>query len=230
MQLTVKDVARLFQQPERTILNWIGELDLPACRVNGQFRFNRIELLDWAAERKISVSPELLREAGSDLGELPSLSDALAAGGVFYDLEGTDKDAVLQTLVQKLRLPEQVDRDFLYQVLSAREALGSTGVGEGIAIPHARNPIVLNVTDPTVNLCFLKQPIDFGALDGLPVQTLFTLISPTVRMHVHLLSSLAFILHNAQFRSALTRQAGPDEILVLARRAEAGLKRPAGAN
>ena len=92
-----------------------------------------------------------------------------------------------------------------------------------------------SATDPTQPVIHIYVERDTPALrrllphdlDGVPVAVLFTLISPTVRMHLHLLSSLAFILHNEQFRSALTRQAGPDEILVLARRAEAGLKRPA---
>src|SRR5438034_985186 len=62
-----------------------------------------------------------------------------------------------------------------------REALQSTGVGDGIAIPHVRNPIVLHVSRPMITLCFLERPIDFGALDGKPVHVLFSLISPTVR-------------------------------------------------
>ena len=85
-----------------------------------------------------------------------------------------------------MRLPEEVDSEFLYQVLLAREALGSTGMGDGIAIPHVRNPIVLHLSRPMVTLCFLETPIDFGSLDGKPVTTLFTLISPTVRAHLHL--------------------------------------------
>ena len=74
----------------------------------------------------------------------------------------------------------------------AREALGSTGIGDGIAIPRVRNPIVLHLSRPIVTLCFLERPVDFGALDGQPVTTLFTLISPTVRAHLHLLSRLSY--------------------------------------
>jgi mannitol/fructose-specific phosphotransferase system IIA component (Ntr-type) len=90
----------------------------------------------------------------------------------------------------------RVDREFLYKVLLARESLGSTGIGDGIAIPHVRNPIVLHLSRPIVTLCFLERPVDFGALDGQPVNTLFTLISPTVRAHLHLLSRLAFTLRD----------------------------------
>src|SRR6266704_2983102 len=120
---------------------------------------------------------------------------------------------IKQGVVDLMKLPDEVDRDFLYKVLLAREALGSTGVGDGIAIPHVRNPIVLHLSRPMVTLCFLERPVDFGALDGQPVTTLFTLISPTVRAHLHLLSRLGFALRDPAFKSAVTRQTSRDEIL-----------------
>ena len=120
---------------------------------------------------------------------------------------------MLRAVVDTMKLPEEVDREFLYQVILAREALGSTGIGDGIAIPHVRNPIVQHLSRPMVTLCFLDHPIDFGALDGRPVTTLFTLISPTVRAHLHLLSRLGFALHHDAFKSAVTGQLGHDEIL-----------------
>jgi PTS system nitrogen regulatory IIA component len=114
--------------------------------------------------------------------------------GIYYGSRRGRPDSVLRSVVELLRLPDHVDREFLLQVLLARESLGSTGIGDGIAIPHARNPIVLNVERPTITLCFLENPVDFAALDGLPVTMLFTLVNPTVRAHLHLLSRLAFIL------------------------------------
>ena len=141
----------------------------------------------------------------------------LESGGVFYRLAGTNKPAALRSVVEVLRLPDKVDREFLLQVLLAREALESTAVGDGIAIPHVRNPIVLHVPQPLVTLCFLETPVDFGALDGQPVHTLFTLISPTVKAHLHLLSRLAFALRNPDFKALIVRQAGRDEILAAAK-------------
>src|SRR6266404_1536990 len=96
-------------------------------------------------------------------------------------------------------------------------------VGHGIAIPHVRNPIVLHVARPMITLCFLERPIDFGALDGKPVHVLFSLISPTVRAHLRLLSRLSFALHDPAFKDAVTRQASREEILREARRVEDSL-------
>jgi PTS system nitrogen regulatory IIA component len=130
-----------------------------------------------------------------------------------------DKESVLAAVVELMRLPDEVDRRFLLQVILARESLGSTGVGDGIAIPHVRNPIVMHIPKPTVTLCFLEHPIEFDAIDGKPVNTLFTIVSPTVRSHLHLLSRLAFALRSEEFRGILSRQGSRDEILHALKRA-----------
>jgi PTS system nitrogen regulatory IIA component len=98
-------------------------------------------------------------------------------------------------------------------MLMAREAIGSTGIGGGIALPHPRNPIVLSVDKPIVSLLFLEKPIDFNAIDGKPVILFFLLISPTVRIHLHLLSRIAYAVHYAAFKDALSSKAPPGEIL-----------------
>ena len=224
MTLTVKDVAGLLNISEKTVYRWIDERKLPGYRLSGQYRFNRAELLEWATANRINVSPHIFEEPESSGSRLPELSDALEAGGVYYRLAGANKPAALRSVVEVLRLPDQVDREFLLQVLLAREALESTAIGDGIAIPHVRNPIVLHVPHPVVTLCFLERPVDFGALDGQEVHTLFTMISPTVKAHLHLLSRLAFALRDPEFKSLIREQAGRDEILAGARRISASLR------
>ncbi len=226
MKLTVKDTARLLDVSEKSIYRWIKDGSIPAYRVNDQYRFNRAELLEWATSRRIQVSPEIFEEPVGGDSPPPALTDALRAGGVHYRIEGRDKAAVLHAVVDAIKLPEEVDREFLYQVLLAREALGSTGIGDGIAIPHVRNPIVLHLSRPLVALCFLECPVEFGALDRQPVTTLFTLVSPTVRAHLHLLSRLGYVLRHPVFRAAVLRQASRDEIMNALAAAEAAITPP----
>ncbi len=223
MQLSVKDAAKLLNVSEKTVYRWIKQEVIPVYRVNEQLRFNRAELLEWATSRRIQISPDIFREAETAGTPLPGLAEALKAGGVAYRVGGTDKPSVLRAIVDLMNLPEEVDREFLFQVLLARETLGSTGIGEGIAIPHVRNPIVLHVSKPTITLCFLDHPIDFGALDGQPVNILFAMVSPTVRAHLHLLSHLAFVLQNPEFKAVLKQQAARDEIMATLTRTEATL-------
>ena len=220
MKLSVHDAAKLLNVTDKTIYRWIKQGVIPAYQINDQYRFNRAELLEWATSRKINVSPEIFAEPEGGETPPPSLSEALRAGGVHYRVGGTDKASVLHAVVDMMKLPEEVDRDFLYQVLLARETLGSTGIGEGIAIPHVRNPIVLHLSRPMVTLCFLERAIDFGAIDGQPVTTLFTLISPTVRAHLHLLSRLGFALRDPDFKNAVVHQAAREQILESLQRVE----------
>lgn len=223
MQLSVKDTASILDVSEKTIYRWIKQEVIPFYRINEQIRFNRAELLEWATSRRMPVSPQIFTEGEPNANSLPSLSDALKAGGVSYRIGGTDQATVLRSVVDVMKLPDEVDREFLYQVLLARETLGSTGIGQGVAIPHVRNPVVLHVSKPTVTLCFLENPIDFNAIDGQPVNILFTLISPTVRAHLHLIARLCYVLNNPDFKAALQTQASRDELMDALARAEAAI-------
>ncbi|TAM57013.1 MAG: helix-turn-helix domain-containing protein [Acidobacteria bacterium] len=220
MQLTVRDVAQLLAVSEKTVYRWVGQRKLPAYRVNEQLRFNRAELLEWASANKAQVSPELFAEPESVATPAPSLAQALREGGIHYRVGGDDTQGVLRSVVELMRLPEEVDRGFLLQVLLAREALQSTGIGDGVAIPHPRSPIVLHISRPSVTLCFLEKPVEFGALDGRPVHALFTLVSPTARAHLQLLSRVAYGLRDEAFRVLIARVAARDEILAAAARVD----------
>jgi PTS system nitrogen regulatory IIA component len=222
MQLTVRDVAELFKVNEKTIYRWIKSGELPAYRFNSTYRFNRAELIEWATTRRMNVPASLVQEPKSEDAPI-SLSAALAAGGIHYRITGKDKAALLKSVVDLMRLPDDVSREFLLEVLMVREAMASTGIGDGIAIPHIRNPIVLHLPSPLVTLCFTEQPVDFDSLDGKPVTCLFTLVSPTVRTHLSLLSRLAFVLRDADFMAMLRSQAGRDDILGAVKRIEAQL-------
>ncbi len=223
MQLTVAEAARLLQTDEKSVRNWIKKKGLPAVKIQEQYRVNRVDLLEWATEQGIKLSPEIFTAVRNDDIPLPSLSQALEAGGINYEVRGEETRTVLRNVVSLLQLPPQIDPDFLLQVLLAREALGTTAIGDGIAIPHVRNPILLHIPSPAITLCFLEKPIDFNALDGKPVNILFTLISPTARTHLHLLAKLAYALRDDRFKAVLRRQGNREEILATVREIEADL-------
>ncbi len=226
MNLSVRDAAGLLNVAEKTIYRWIKQQSIPAYRVQDQYRFNRAELLEWATSRKLKVSSKIFLEPEFDGQPIPSLHAALTNGGVFYRVSGDDKESALGEVVELLRLPEEVDRAYLLRVLLAREAIVSTAIGDGIAIPHVRNPVVLHVGRPALVLCFLENSIEYGALDGKPVNTLFMIISPTTRAHLHLMSKLSFVLRDPEVHAAIKRQDPRPEILQQFERAEKNLVLP----
>jgi PTS system nitrogen regulatory IIA component len=221
MQLSIRDLTKLLNVAESTVSRWIKRRGLPAQQVGGQYRINRAELLEWATANQVRVSLELFDHLEADAETVPSLAEALEKGGIHYGLRDTNKDRALRALVDVLPLPDDADRELLLRLFLAREASASTAIGDGIAIPHVRNPIVLHVSSPAVTLAFLSQPVDFGALDGKPVHVLFSIISPTNRSHLQLLSRLSFALHDGKLRETLARQAPCAEIMQEVRRVEA---------
>ena len=222
MKLTVREIAKMFAVPEKTVYGWIHEEELPAYHVNDQYHINRTELLEWASSRQIPVPVDVFNKKKKETSAL-ELTEALEDGDIVYGLKGNDRDSVMRSVVQVLHLSEGVDRDHLLRILLARERLATTAVGEGIAIPHVRNPIIFPVLKSSVTLCFLEKPIDFGALDGQPVRILFTLVSPGVRPHLHILSRLAFALRQPDFKKVLHPPASQEDILQTLRRVEGSL-------
>jgi nitrogen PTS system EIIA component len=219
VQLTVRDASRLLNTLEKTVYGWIKHGRLPAYRLQNQFRFNRAELLEWATARKLPVSPDIF-EPQDDAAPVDPPSDALRAGGIFYGVEGTDKASVLRAVVATMRLPVGIGRDLVLDVLTAREAMGSTVIHDGIAIPHVRAPMVLDIERPLLSLCFLATPLPCGAPDGKPLFALFSVWSPTVRAHLRLLSQLSFALRDADVRAVVEQRASPEEIVGELRRIE----------
>jgi PTS system nitrogen regulatory IIA component len=220
MQLTVREATSYLRVDEATVRRWIQRRGLPVHRVNERLYLNAIELWEWATENGIPVSRTLLEQAQRQPERVPPLSDLLSAGGIHHDVGGRDKASVLREIVQRLPLPAEIDREFLATTLEAREAMGSTGIGDGIAIPHVRNPIVLHVTAPFVTLCLLREAVEFDAVDGKPVNVLFTVVSPNVPAHLRILGQLGFALRDENLRELLVRRSPAADILARVRALE----------
>jgi nitrogen PTS system EIIA component len=220
MNLSVKEAARLLSVSEKTIYRWIQKEVIPAYRIHEQYRFNGAELMEWATSRPIGAVPESLLAPASPSPLQISLSDALEAGGVFYRISGSNREQVLANIVDHLRLPDGIDRDRLLSLLIVRENLCSTGIGNGVALPHLRNPGILHITRPTVTLCFLENKVNFNALDGQPVHILLTIMATDLPCHLHLYSRLNYLLQRPALRNLLEPPGGRDEILASLRAEE----------
>jgi PTS system nitrogen regulatory IIA component len=223
MLLTVRDVVRMLGVTEGDLFRMVESAEIPACKVHGQYRFNRDEVLEWATARRVA-----LKSSGQDAasGSLPRLDNALRSGGVHRGIRGGGKREVLTAAMGVVRLPATVDRAFLTQMLLAREEMASTGIGEGIAIPHVRNPVVLPIAEAMVALCYLDSPVEFGALDGKPVDSLFMIFSTSTRGHLHILSRLMFALRDERFHAGLRARAGCEQLVAELARLEEQFARP----
>ncbi len=152
-----------------------------------------------------------------------ALSDLLSPAAVNLNLASSDRDGVLSELVNQIpqlaRQPEA--RQTLLKALHEREQLYSTGIGDGVALPHARNALVGLVDHPA--LVFGRHPrgIPYGSVDGVPARLFFLLIAPTVTQHLAILARLTRVLRDAGLREDLLAADMPEKVVSLLREAEA---------
>lgn len=211
MVITVRDAAKLLNVPRKTIERWIREEKIPYHKSGEQYVFERLELFQFAVNEHLNPMPVLADFTGEE--DLCSFHDALMRGGIFHNVGGTTKKEVLYNAMSQINGLDRASLEPLFELFMVREELASTGIGDGIAIPHARGPLIGYVNAPLVSLSFLEHPIEYGALDGKPVQVLFLIVSPTVRIHLRLLGQLAFSLHAPECREAILRHDPPQSIL-----------------
>ncbi len=227
MLLNVRDAAALLNTTERQVYRWVDDEQIPFQRVREEIRFNRTELLEWATHRRLTVSTRAF-DSEDPRDRATSLADALRAGGVLTAIDAADRDDAIRKVLAGMALPESIDRELVVESMLARESASSTALGDGIAIPHVRHPIVAPGAPARLTVAYLAEPIAFGALDRTPVHTIFMIVSPTVRGHLQLLARVAEALAEPQFRAALDRRADLEQLCREATRldARAGLATP----
>jgi PTS system nitrogen regulatory IIA component len=106
------------------------------------------------------------------------IKDLLSPADVMVDVDGSDKARLLKDLSTHAGSALKLKADTITAEISNREALGSTGIGGGVAIPHAR---ISDLKKPFGILARLRKPIEFEAIDGQPVDLVFLLLLPAAR-------------------------------------------------
>jgi len=213
MMIGVKEVAQLLSVSEKTVYRWISKKEIPVYKIGDTYRFNRVELMEWTTANKINVSHKIFEEDKNSHNPVTKLSDSLELGGIYYHVNGNDKKSVLKSIVSLMNLPDDIDREFLLEALIARENLGTTAIGNGIAIPHVRDNIIFHIEKPIISLCFLEKPIDFESLDNKPVDAIFTIISTSVRTHLSILSRLTYALNTTYIRDIIKSSSNRQDII-----------------
>ncbi len=140
------------------------------------------------------------------------LTDLIHRGGIFSDVEGKTPQEIYEKVCKLIRIPEGLDADQICKSLCAREEILSTAVGNGIALPHARTPVIKNEEDSMVVVVYLKTPIEMKAPDERPVTTMFILLSQNSQLHLKILSTLAGLFRSQRFRKALEDHAGEETL------------------
>ncbi len=213
MQLTFHEIEQAFGIEEKALYQWLNTLGMPAVMADGLYYFNSVEVLEWALKNRITLTPGALELCGKSRHGQDVITPALMRGGVHFSIEGSGRDEVLEKVLDLVPLPAHVQRAPLRDMLLSREQAGTTCIGNGIAIPHVKHPVVFSGMEPVAGLFFLREPVDFQAPDNERVHTLFVILSSSFKGHLSLLSRLAFCLQEPVVQSALGRRAAGEDII-----------------
>ncbi|NNF03371.1 MAG: PTS sugar transporter subunit IIA [Rhodothermales bacterium] len=151
------------------------------------------------------------------------ISDFFSAQTVAVDLRAADKDALIDAMIDLLSSHERVkDLEEVRRAVKERESMMSTGVGKGLALPHAKSEAV---SDTVAALATLENPVEYGSIDDEPVRIAFLLVgTPDAKsQHVKVLSRVSRLMNRESIRASLLRSTTPAELLDTFREAEAGL-------
>ena len=148
-----------------------------------------------------------------------TISALLSPQSIFLDTEITSKKKLLELIANIVADRTQLSESAIYNNLLNRERLGSTGLGQGFAVPHAR----LENLDQTMGFFFrLKDAVNFESPDNQPVDLVFTIIIPeqATEEHLIILSSLAGIFSRPEICEAIRSAASKEEIAQIIESAE----------
>jgi len=231
MDLKIKDVAELLNVSETTIRRWLSDGKIPAYRINHQYRFSRIEIENWMMRCKLKTQEEGFSpfhetqiypplDAGKEPQEAPArggmhhfcLYRAVHQGDVFSNIPGKTKEELIRWTTKTVAQKLAVDADVLSELLLDREELMPTALNNGIAVPHTRDFLRKGPLD-MVFIVYPKEPIDYGALDGKAVHTLFFLFASNDKGHLQLLAKIAHLGDDSKALEFLMTK--PDKMTLL---------------
>ncbi|WP_348663903.1 PTS sugar transporter subunit IIA [Chlamydia vaughanii] len=214
MDLKLEELASLLDVSENTVRKWLEDGAIPSYSMNNEYRFNREEIEDWILNNQALVGLERdeKNEDFRDLSLKYSLYKAIYRGGIIRDVVVKNKTEALQYASSYIAEKFNLDANVLFEMLAYRESLMSTGIGEGIALPHAKDFLINSYYDVVVPM-FLSTSIDFGALDGKPVNVLFFLFASQDKSHLNLVNKIVHLGMSLEARSFLTNYPDKDQLL-----------------
>lgn len=228
MDLKIKDVADLLNVSETTIRRWISDGKIPTYRINQHNFFSRTEIENWMISHKLDkttegASPFTKRANQESHPTIPSknsttggrkqfsLFRAIHKGEVLHCIKGNTKEEVIRATMRKVAKKLLFDADVMAELLLDREKM-STALNNGIGVPHTRD-FHLNPHQDTVVVVFLEEPLEYGAMDGLPVHTLFFLFASDDKRHLHLLAKIAHLSNQSHMQNFFQTRPTKEKLL-----------------
>lgn len=209
--LTLSEVASYLKLAEKTIHRMIKKNEIPCVKVASQWRFMKTMIDDWLiAKMKVVPQNDLSRLIESGKGLVP-LSRITNENLIIMDINSGSKESILEQLTMPLLAEGIIDnKDLFIKKLIEREGMVSTAIGNGIAIPHLRNPGESLCKKPAMVIGVCKEGSDFLSPDGQNTHLFFLISSDSEIVHLRILSKLNDLLRREEildsFKTVTTKQ------------------------
>lgn len=214
--MTLDELAAHIGMDVREVRRLAESGRLPGQLVGGQWRFNRAQLLDWLQQELHTLAPRdihNLERAMTDGEEESVVAARLAAEAIDMRVNAKSRASVLRELV---RLAGQTglvyDAAGIVAAVEEREALGSTALPGGLAIPHPRRPLPYATAEPLLAIARVPAGLHFGAPDRRSTDLFVLIVSHDEREHVKTLARLARLM-STDLPDVLRELERPDEVL-----------------
>ncbi|MCF7928612.1 MAG: PTS sugar transporter subunit IIA [Spirochaetales bacterium] len=211
--MTVLEVSDYLKLSKKTVLTMAQNNQIPCTKIGNQWRFVKSMIDDWLLSR-MQVIPQndlsRLIESEYDIVPISRLTDTeLILTGI---LPGSKKEVLDRLAERAVEAKLVTDKDELLEKLLAREAMASTALGNGLALPHIRKPDGTLVREPRIIIGLCKKGVDFNALDNGKTFLFFLLLSDSETVHLRLMSKLNTYLRDEDFTRRLISSETPDEL------------------
>ncbi|MCU0772333.1 MAG: helix-turn-helix domain-containing protein [Verrucomicrobia bacterium] len=213
MYLNIVELAESFGVEERVIQDWVRHEGLPHVPDRGRLRFDRAQVIAWAAGRGHAAKAGFLAAQQPAAHAGPHLEPLLRAGGIWRDVPADGVLGRLEQVVARLAGATPPVRQLLTQRLRASDGISWAPIGEGLAMPHLRVPVALGREGGVLALLLLREALEQPSLDSVPITRLLFFIAPSPRAHLEWLGQLSTALLRGRLKSLLLAGAPDDEIL-----------------
>ena len=195
--MTIEELSRHIGMDAREVRRLAEKGRLPGQMIGGEWRFNSAALLDWLQREMHSLGAHDIRNlerAMSDVADEAIVDALLATEAVEMNLPARSRNSVLRELVNLVERTGQLyDGPGLLDALEQREALCSTALPGGLALPHPRRPMPYATAEPLLCLARVPAGIPFGAPDGNLTHIFVMIACHDERQHLHVLARLALL-------------------------------------
>lgn len=213
MYLTIVELAESFGVAERKIEEWARHERLPFLLERGRMLFDRGQVITWAEQRGLADKAGYLAVQNPSNDAAANVASLVKIGGIWRGIPAGQVVDTLLRIIDQLPSVTPPIRQLMALRLRAPDGISWAAVGDGLALPHLRQPVALGHGNGFCAVFFLQGPLDLPTPDGQPINRLIFLLSPSPRGHLQLLRELSLAWNRGPLKERMRAETSDEDLL-----------------